>query len=110
MILAVVGLAMCAAASRAQGIAYAIPAKGPTAVVVPQRLGVLRDLPLIGSVQLDVLPGFSSSNGAPALGLAVSRPIAFGPDLDIYLGVHAVVIQGVPASYGLYVGLGWRIK
>lgn len=104
------GLMVLATLARAQSIAYSIPVHGPTAVVAPQRLGVLRALPAIGDVQLDLLPGFAAENGAPALGFALSRALPMGPDLDLALGVHAVVVQGIPASYGLYVGLTWRVK
>ena len=93
----------------AQSVAYAIPVKGPAVMVAPQRLGVLRDLPFVGTLQVDALPGIATTNGAPALGLALSKAFPLGKDLDVWIGMHAVVVQTVPASFGLYVGFGWRL-
>lgn len=95
---------------RAQSIAYAIPVHGPTVVVAPQPLGTLRALPFLGDVDVAVLPGFTPVNGAPALGLALYRRVPAGPDVELQLGIHAVVVQGVPASAGLYLGFGWALR
>lgn len=102
-------VAMLARVSFGQSIAYAIPVKGPATIVAPQYLGTLHEFPFVGDIRVDALPGFAAANSAPALGLAFSKPFSLGTDVDLWIGGHAVIVQGFPASYGLYLGFGWRL-
>jgi len=103
-------LVVLSATARAQSIAWTISARGPVSVVAPQPLGTLRALPLFGDVGVAALPGIAPVNGAPAIGLALYKEGPFGPDLRWQLGVQGVVVQGVPSSVGLYIGIGWRLQ